>query len=374
MTERLGLPFLDWPSTWQIAWEGAITPSDSLFSDQAAVSDLRPDTLDIREEALSMYLGFIKRNRLTDPSVALESDGDPSAWHIQAYVDEQRARGVCNTTLYLRVQALTHALRMMWPGMDFRWLQRPGGRSLRAVLPCRPRKVEVRDHRELLQRALDLHAEGLTGKGYAGGKIALRDAAIIALLSWQGTRVRALTEMKQGTSLFYRGGRYWVAFGADNTKMHHTYEIPLPAILNQVFHDYLAIARPLLGGHASDALWMSISHGPLTYRGITEIARSRTLEWFGKERGPHWFRKCITTTVRLVAPELALDAAIVMDHSLVVAQEHYNMAKGVAAALRHEHRMDQRMAETADRADSVFRRQMEQSEYKEFRLKQKHYW
>ena len=371
-TERLALLFEDWPTHWQTTWGDAISPGDSLFSDRADARDLRPATLDIREEALSLYLGFLRRHGLPDPAIV--PNDEAAAWHIQAFVDEQRTRGLANSTLYIRLQALTHALGMMWPKADFGWLQRPGGRSLRRALPHRPRKAEVRDHRELLQRALDLHAEGLTGKGYAGGKIALRDAAVMALLAWHGTRARALTEMQIGRSILLRGDRYWVAFDDDDTKMHHTFQMPLPAVLNCVFDDYLHSARSGLGGDTSDALWMSISREPLTQRGVTEIARSRTLEWFGVERGPHWFRKCITTTVRLVAPELALEAAIVMDHSLAVAQDHYNMAKGVAAAQRHEQRISRRVQETRAAADQFFQRSMDRNNYVKFRRSSPGQW
>jgi hypothetical protein len=361
MTRRLTLLIKDWPTPWRAAWEQAIKPRESLFEDVADFSALRPGTLDIREEAVGVYLGFLRRHGLPDPM--LPSPAGREGWHIDAFIAEQRARGVANSTLHIRMQALTHALRMMWPTVDFTWLQRPGGKSLRRALPYRPRKIEVRDNRELLQRALDLHAEGLTGKGYAEGKIALRDAAVMALLAWHGTRARALTGMRIDSSISLRHDRYWVAFDVDDTKMHHRYEIPLPVALTRVFDDYLHSARPHLGGLTSNALWMSISREPLTQRGVTEIARSRTLQWFGVERGPHWFRKCITTTVRLVAPELALEAAIVMDHSLAVAQEHYNMAKGVAAAQRHEERINRRIAQTHGRADEFFRRSLPANEY-----------
>jgi len=51
-----------------------------------------------------------------------------------------------------------------------------------------------------------------------------------------------------------------------------------------------------------------------------------------------------------------MDAALVLDHSLAVANAHYNMGKGVIAAERHNKRMAQKIESTAARADAVFRK------------------
>jgi len=360
MRDRLALAMAEWPVAWRSGWEQALAPAESLFAPTAGFADLRAGSLHIRHEAVRTFLGFLARNgRLIDvtpASLVVTQD------NIEAYVEEQRARGVRNSTLQLRLGALHGALRMIFPGQDFTFVRRPGGHPLRQSLPHQRRRVEVRDHRELLARATALHAEGLTGEGYAGGKVALRDAAIIGLLSCLGIRLRALAEMQVGHNLFARDGCYWVNLEAANTKMGRGYATPLPAVLTPILDDYLTKARPSLGGASTPMLWLGTRRQPLPPASIAYRPRRRTLAWFGTGRGPHWFRKCITTTANLVAPELAADAAVVLDHSPQVALEHYNMASGVAAAQRHTQRMERRMEETAARAKAAFQRSTQTEE------------
>ena len=246
MRVRLALPMAEWPDAWRNGWEQALAPADSLFAPNAGSADLRAGSLRIRHEAVRTFLGFLARSgRLVD---AMPASLVVTPDNIEAYVEEQRARGVRNSTLRLRLGALHGALRMIFPGQDLTFVRRPGGHPLRLTFPHKRRHVEVRDHRELLARAAELHAQGLAGKGYAGGRIALRDAAIIGLLSCQGIRSRALAEMQVEQHLFAMNGCYWVDLAAENTKMGRHYAAPLPVELTPILEDYLTKARPGLGG------------------------------------------------------------------------------------------------------------------------------
>jgi len=336
----------------------------SLFAPAARTADLRPATFDMRLEAVSVFLSFVERSGL------LQRSDDPAVLvtevTIQAFVDEQHARGVLNTTIRIRLEALAHALRMMFPERDFTFVRRPAGRSLDRALPNRPRRVEVRDHREIIAQAQEHHRQGLAGIGYANGRIALRNAALIALVAWQGTRLSAVAAMEV-TDLVRKDGRYWVNLDNNHTKMGRSYHCPLPEELTPIFDDYLAIARPALCRSGTTRLWVGIDGGPLSKQGLSLVFRTRTESWFGVARGPHWCRKCITTTVRLVAPDLAMDAALVLDHSLAVANAHYDMAKGVSAAERHNKRMTKKMEQTAARADAVFRKLLAKEDFHRLR-------
>jgi integrase len=365
MKPRLSLPRARWPNAWRTGWERATAPSNSLFSPSAKAAGLRAGTLSMREEALEMFLGFMDRSgRLQAESLPGDVVAEAT---IQAYVDEQKARGLLNSTIVIRLTSLVDGLRMIFPGMPFDFILHPGGRPLSEALPHRPRRVEVRDHRELLALALALNQEGLRGTSYAGGKTALRDAAIIGLLAAQGTRVRSLAAMELNRDLVRREGVYCVILDDEDTKMGQPYECPLPKALTPVFDDYLQIARPGLGGCSTTKLWLSISREPLTKKGLTEVARTRTRTWFGAAKGTHWFRKCIVSTIRLVAPELAGDAALVLDHSPAIAQQHYDMGNGVAAAQRHNERMERLFSRTAARADAAFRDSMPKANFMQMR-------
>jgi len=288
---------------------------------------------------------------------------------VKAFADDQKARGLRDSTLHCRLRTLADALRMMAPEMDVRFITHPGNRPLRQIFPPVPRRVEVRDSRELLQYARDLHDQGLKGTSYDNGNTALRDAALLGLLACHGTRCRAVHEMRIEQNLFYRDGRYWARFSEANTKMGRSYELPLPDALTPLFDDYLRIARPALGGAKTDCLWVSVRQGPLSKQALAAAVAARTRAWTGTPHGPHWLRKCLTTTVRMTAPELALDTAIVLDHSMAVAQQHYDMGTGVAAAMRHSARMSTRVKETESRANAAFRCCMSEPKFQQFRRK-----
>ena len=68
------------------------------------------------------------------------------------------------------------------------------------------------------------------------------------------------------------------------------------------------------------------------------------------------FARCRAHGTGQPHPELALDAAIVLDHSLAVAEKHYDMATVVTAAQRHDKRITEKVAKTALRADAAFKR------------------
>lgn len=59
-----------------------------------------------------------------------------------------------------------------------------------------PRWCEVRDSRELLADAIALFEMGSTGRGYAHGRVAVRDAALLGLLATHGPRIRSVGAME----------------------------------------------------------------------------------------------------------------------------------------------------------------------------------
>ena len=78
-----------------------------------------------------------------------------------------------------------------------------------------------------------------------------------------------------------------------------------------ILDDYLNVARPRLGGRDTDRLWLGMRGRPLNAQGLERIVRRRTFDWFGLERGPHWFSKCLAPSAAMHSPELVLDAALV---------------------------------------------------------------
>ena len=86
-------------------------------------------------------------------------------------------------------------------------------------------------------------------------------------------------------------------------------------------------------------------------------ARSRaakTKAWFGREEGPHWFRKCLRTTASMIAPELALDAGAALGHGPQVSIDHYLKSRGTEALRRHGARIARLRKETWSLAASHY--------------------
>lgn len=350
MKPRIALRLEDWPRQDRAAWIAATAPASSLYSRGSAAAQLSPRTVESRLEAMAQWLGFLsRRGELTaDSALALVTPE-----RIDAYLGDMRARGNRNTTICGRLEGLAAAIRLMDPSRDTGFIRRPGGWPLSRWLPAEPRQVTVRDHREVLALALDLYRQGAAGSGYAKGHVAVRDAAAIGILAARAPRVGALAQVRLG-DIEKLDGRYWLTLPEETSKTTRSLRYPLPGELTGVLDRYLEVARPALGGNRTDALWVGTWRQPITQQSLAGIVRRRTTLWFGKGRGPHWLRTCLTTTKAFEDPARALDAATVLGHTPEVALKHYNAANGAAALIRHGKRMAQLQRQTQGLAARAF--------------------
>jgi hypothetical protein len=341
---RLSTPIEAWPQEDRAAWLRATGPADSMFGEASRAEEWAPATVRFRRAAFEQFVCFLYRQGHTDIPTVVPLVAQAT---IDAFVADMRGRPNNENTIGNRLKALHAALGLIAPGADFSFIVRPGGRPLRRVLRMRPRPVEVADTREIIAQVKALHRTGLAGQGYAEGRTARRDAALIGLIACRPERARAISVMRLGHHLFQRGEGWFLDFDADDTKQKHDRHLTVPDWLVPILEDYIHKVRPTLrGASATDALWLATRGGAVGYGGLGKIIRRRTTEWFGRGRGPHWLRKCYTTTVIEEDPKLALDAALVCDHSPQTQLEHYNMAKAVAAGRRHNDRVDRLMQET----------------------------
>jgi hypothetical protein len=246
------------------------------------------------------------------------------------------------------------ALRLLAPRAAVDFIRRPGGIALDRALPSSPRRVTVRDFRELLDRTCQLYHEGLAKRSTLRGKEAIRDAAILGLLTLRGPRVASLAAIEIGKHLTRHDSGYWLWLTEDIIKTEPSISYPLDDVLTPILDTYLGEVRPAFGGNATTSLWLWVTGTDLCAGTIAGIVRRRTLAWFGEARGPHWFRKCLTTTVTLESPELALDVTKILGHSPEVAIRNYNMASAAAALRRHGTRLSARRKATAGLAARAF--------------------
>lgn len=332
---RLSMPFHGWPETDRQLWHLRTAPSPGLFGPNRLARRLRPATLRKALQEYCAWLGFLERRGELDP-------GEPPASRVtltrlDAYVEEQRDRGNRNATIRGRLCGLRMTLRLIAPEADTRFLVRPHGVSLRRWLPDEPRARRFLHVRDIADRAQVHFDMGLSGRGYAGGACAIRDAALMGLLAMRGPRIASVAAMTLGEDIAKVGDRWMVRLPAEHVKTDEWIAWVVPEELTRIIDAYVDRVRPGMtsGCQPTTAFWIGVGGKPLTKRGLTEVVRSRSHQWFGWRFGPHAFRRFITTTVAAEAPELLPEAAAMQGHSTDVQMRHYNDAKADAAARRY---------------------------------------
>lgn len=330
----IALPFSEWPLQDQTLWKTAVTPNPGLFKKVGWASHLSPATIRLMQANYAAWLGYLKR-------IDVELEGlTPSQRVTTALLDgwlaELRCRGNRATTIHTRLRGLHDSIRIMEPSVDIGFILRPNGYSLRRILRPEPKWKNIRDSGELLSRVLALFQSGKSGKGYAGGMLAIRDAAIMGLFAVHGPRNKSVGSMRLGEQLQRDSLGFSVCFGSVDMKMRIAHGFRTQRELAEVFDFYINEIRPKLAGQRpTDMLWIGFRGEPLQARDIGKIVRRRCQDWFGAAEGPNWLRKCLRTTASLEGPEYALDASEVLAHSPEVSIRHYVKAQASRAVERH---------------------------------------
>jgi hypothetical protein len=309
--------------------------------------------VEARAEALANWFGFLAERGELDPRSAVNL---VTPERLDLYVSAQRQRGNRNSTIAHRLEGLHAALRLIAPTHDFGFIRRPGGRSLSHALPFVPRHVVLQSDDDLVALALALFAKGLAGKSYAGGKTAIRDAALIGILATRAPRNRTLSRVELGRQLQKRGEGYWMSLEAADMKGDQPLGYALPDILTPVLKTYIEHVRPALGGNDTPLLWVGTRGRALSPAGLAKIIRRRTRARFGTGNGPQWFRKCLTTMAAMKTPEMVLDVCVMLGHSPTVSLKHYNAADAMMAAQRHDERISRLQDKTRLLAAQAFGR------------------
>jgi len=345
----LRMRLADWPIADRIAWQRALSQSTRRFGLDIVTPSGRggeppsPATTEIRQKAYGTFAAFLARH-LGEVGPSVLPHVTPAI--LDAYVTDQESRGNRPVTIAKRIDNLQAFLRLIAPAQDFAFLRRPGGLPLSRVFSRKPRTVETRDTTEIIDRITALHAAAKAGEcRYASGHPALRDAALLAILASRAPRIGEVTVMELGRHLVWRTDRWDMQVEVEDNKNDRYRRMSLPDWVQPILSDYIQIARPAFGGHATPALWMSTRRGPCSLSSLSAIVVRWTTRWFGQGRGPHWLRKCLTTFVANEQPELLPDVAVMIDHGPTVALGHYNLAKSLVAGRRHNARIEHMTAE-----------------------------
>jgi hypothetical protein len=329
-----------------------LSPASSLYDEGGAAERRSSQGLVKVARGYGIWLSFLARRGDLDPTVTPAERVTHA--RLDGWIDEQRARGVRDSTIASRLRDLHSILRLIDPKADVGFIVRPGGVGLKRVLPAVPKPFTIVESGELLRHALALFEAGRRGERYAGGAAAIRDAALLGLLAAHAPRIGSIAAMRIGTHLVGIPGGYRLTFTAADTKSRRALSYDLHPALVPVFDVYLERARPRLGSGGTDLLWCGTRGRPLHDKQLSKIVVRRTTEWFGVGHGPHWFRKCLRSTAGRHSPEAALDAAEILGHSPQVSVMHYLEAGSTPALRRHGRRIAQLRCRTRLRAERFF--------------------
>ena len=308
-----------------MALERALTPDDDGSGECGQAAHIRPATLESYMQTYGQWLDFLARTEALDEAEGPGERVTPA--RVAAWRREGKLRGLAPTSRRQRLANLGAILRLLVPDRNWSFVIRPGNRSLKRAIWGGPKPFIVRDVAEVLVHVQKLHRQGLAAADGPERWRALRDAALLALWLTRAPRVGSLVPMTMDRHIALGPDGIWtLRFPGEHTKNGRMLDYPLDAERSTMLTDYLEHARarfPKAG--ATDLLWMGMK-GPMTREGFQQIAKRRTLAWFGKANGPHAFRKWFRATAARRSPELAMDAADIMGHTAEVSVQDYSEA------------------------------------------------
>ena len=260
-----------------------------------------------------------------------------SSDRLDGYIQHLRERGNAGRTILGRFEELRDALRLMYPGQDFRWLMKPQGVSLREVLQPQTKIVVPIDSAVLLAWAEDLFVEGTSARAMGARCFKVRNAAILGLLAERAPRLRALSLLQLGDSLKRTENGWLLRQHAEMMKMKAPHYMPVSSRVSRMLDRYVEVERKEMLGAECDtpAAWVKFG-GKLSAPGIQSIVAKSFMRRFGKRRGPHFFRHCLATTLADRLHTHPLDGAAVLAHAPATTIKFYNHTAKASCAGRLE--------------------------------------
>lgn len=330
-TLPLVLPFADWPSADQAAWQALFTRGGFL-EDDGLGARWAPGTRQKRAQGYGQWLSFLLRR---DPKALKE---EPAARigpdRARAYLEECRGRlaprSVSNLFTDLRAVA-----RAMAPTRDWTWLDLVTGRliaqSSTTSLPPAPAISAGRVFRWSLSRLQGL-GDSDVGSDLARA-VEFRRALMIGFLIARPVRRRALGAMRVGHHLLEGNPSFLVRFEAEDMKDRRSREFPLPHALTEPMRAYLDTYRPiLLHGRDHDRLWVTSRGQPLSDDGIAGDVETVSARHLGLRLHPHAFRHIAATSIAEFDPEHVGIIRDILGHAtLDMSERYYNRATGVSS-------------------------------------------
>jgi integrase len=345
-----------WPARDRTRWLQATTRSKARFvvGDNPA-DDLADASLAKAAAGYGRWLSFLASSGELDVDEVPGNRVTPE--RLARYIDDMRARGNRDTTVFGRLQELASVLRILEPGFDPRRVLAPGGAAVHGRLDLSPRPVEVHHPASLFEMGIDMMERAMILSAPRRRQVMLRDGLLFAVLALRPYRLGTIVSAQLGENVWKDDGRWWTNFAPPRVKNKRELTFPLPAALTPWVERYLAVERvELLNGGETQAFWVNWKGKPLRTRGLEKRIRWCSEKRFGPERtfGPHRFRYGVATVGPEIDPDHPTIGAILLGDSYRTADEHYNRAETHQASQRFAETIEEIRAATEPLAASIF--------------------
>ena len=309
------------------------TRTASLLDEPGALAHLTALTIGSYASAWGHFLAYRRLHDPMPPDEALEACLTPE--RVADFIRRMQPR-LAPQTVQHRIVGLYLVGRAIVPGKDLAWLKR-----IVAVVSYRP--AATRNKAAMLRPTHELVAAGIglmdEADAWIGGNPRRRAAhhrngLTLALLALRPLRSRNFSTLELGRHLVRDDLGWRIVVDACETKAGNRIELPFPTELIPYLERHLGCWRPiLLGGRASDRLWISMHGRALDGHKLYNLVGRITEKLFGQRMTLHIFRDCAATHVAIHDPEHMDIATTLLGHrSMATTQRHYNLARSREAA------------------------------------------
>ncbi len=293
---RKELPFIEWPQEIRRRWDAAFVKGD-FFDDGGPGAHLQPATRAALKSACGRFLRYLDLEGRELNAKMPQQHVNPTV--LAAYVDYRRS-SCSDYSIAIELHQVRHALRLIFPSVDWTWLLNATKRIARQAKPRSAKHHLITSERlyilglELMDEAIAIaNTSGLVSKECA---FLYRDGLIILLLAVIPLRRRTLTALRVGKHLIRSGTLWALDIPAEDTKTAEPIEFLLSTTLSARIDLYLEKFRTRIPRAAThDGLWVSNKGRPMDDGTIYDTVQRRTRKAFGFGVSLHRFRHAALT-------------------------------------------------------------------------------
>ena len=322
----VGLPFEQWPSSFQRTWCEANREGD-LLTGCGPAARWKPKTRKTVRKAVGYFLKFMRdRGQLRDGQTVAQLLTESA---LRDYIAVLRRR-LAPLSVVTQLGHLSSAIAMMTPEADRTLIKLAQARLAPIVVPTRRHVGRLVSPLVLLHLGQTLmddwqvrlaHDPRLNAMDY-------RDGLMIAFLALCPVRLANLAQMHVGEHLRFEGELVRVTFPAHEMKSGRSLEFDWPHELRPALDFYLKRVHRMLYDLPPIAfpLWPSLQRNKrqMGASGIYTRIMQVTAKRVGHPVNPHMFRTAAATFIADMTPERAMAVAGVLQHrNLQMAWDYY---------------------------------------------------